>query len=95
MKTALVTTSLFSALAFAVPVVAQIAGLVSFLTPDPAGLIGGCVAAGLLGSALRDYARRPTFRVRRKSAQPARPVPVATRPPGVAHPVWTYSCGSA
>jgi hypothetical protein len=90
MKTTLRRLSQLAALAFALAVLAQFAGLVSFHVPMIA-LMGGLVVASVVALALGDYAQKPSFRVRRPDSGPS---PTAAAPgtsPDVVGADWTYT----
>ena len=89
MKITLRTVSMIAALGFALVTSAQVTGLVDLRGIPPAGLVGGLVVACLLVLLLRDYSRKPTFRVRRTSTDSTSAGPTVNRPAGQA-PDWTY-----
>jgi hypothetical protein len=74
---------------------ARFAGLISFDAFGLPALLGGSTAFGVVGLALSDYSRRPSFRVRR-SHRTSTPVKAPVRPV-IEDPVtmWTYTTRSA
>ena len=92
MKTTLRVASRISAFAFGLAVLAQYSGLVSFPRHSSV-LVGGLVVSGLLVFAFGDYARKPSFRVRRTSGGSIDAGPTVNRPVGPG-PDWTYATRS-
>ena len=91
MKTKLRLASQLSALALSSAAVAQFAGLVSFPGVTTNALAGGLVAASVLAFALGDYARKPSFRVRRTDPDPIQATRGIQSRAGAAGPDWTYT----
>ena len=91
MKTKLRLASQLSALALSSAAVAQFVGLVSFPGVTTTALVGGLVAASVLAFALGDYARKPSFRVRRTFTDPAETTPGLQARAGATSPDWTYT----
>jgi hypothetical protein len=92
MKTILRSVSLVSAIAFALAAMLQFSGLAPVPGVHPTVLIGGLVVSCLLALMLRDYARKPAFRVRR-SVEAIDAGPTVNRPTSAA-PDWTYTTRS-
>ena len=90
MKTIIRTVSTIAALGFALATLLQFTGLVTIPGIPPAALVGGLVVSCTLVLALGDYSRKPAFRVRRTSTEPADAGPTVNRPAGQA-PDWTYT----
>src|SRR5215207_5845333 len=90
MKTTLRALSLIAAFAFALATLLQFSGLVNISGIPPAGLVGGLLVSCTLVLVLVDYSRKPAFRVRRTSTEPADAGPTVHRPAGQA-PDWTYT----
>jgi hypothetical protein len=90
MKTIIRTVSTIAALGFVLATLLQFTGLVTIPGIPLAGLIGGLVVSCTLVLLLGDYSRKPAFRVRRTSAEPADAGPTVNRPAGQA-PDWTYT----
>jgi hypothetical protein len=81
---------MFAALGFAFAILLQFTGLVTIPGVPPFGLVGGLVVSGTLLLVLGDYSRKPAFRVRRTSTEPADAGPTVNRPAGQT-PDWTYT----
>ena len=88
MKTKFRIFSFIAALAFALAAATEFVGLVSFPSPTTTVLLGGFVVSCLVAFALADYARKPSFRVRRSAGDEAGPT--VNRPAGPG-PDWTYT----
>jgi hypothetical protein len=93
MKTKLRIISLISALAFALAAATQFVGLVSFQSLTTTVLLGGFVVSCIVAFALGDYARKPSFRVRRTAGDSTDAGPTVNRPAGPG-PDWTYTTRS-
>ena len=90
MKNTLRTASLIAAFVFALAAGAQFSGLVSLPGLATSALVGGLVVSGVLAFASGDYARKPSFRVRRTAQDSADAGPTVNRPAGPG-PDWTYT----
>ena len=73
MKTPVIALCLFSALAFSLAAIAQLAGLILVQSTSLFVLEGGFVAAATLAFAFVDYSRKPSFRIRRTSVDSTQP----------------------
>jgi hypothetical protein len=93
MKTKLRIISFIAALAFALAAATEFVGLVSFRSPMTTILLGGFVVSFLVAFALGDYARKPSFRVRRTATDSTDAGPTVNRPAGPG-PDWTYTTRS-
>jgi hypothetical protein len=91
MKTKLRIISFIAALAFALAAAAEFVGLVTFQSLTTTVLLGGFVVSCVVALALGDYARKPSFRVRRTAGDEAGPT--VNRPAGPG-PDWTYTTRS-
>jgi hypothetical protein len=93
MKTKVRIISYISALAFALAAATEFVGLVSFQSATTTLLLGGFVVSCLVAFALSDYARKPSFRVRRTAGDSPDAGPTVNRPAGQG-PDWTYTTRS-
>ena len=90
MKNMLRIASLVTAFVFALAAGAQFSGLVSLPGLATSTLGGGLVVSCMLAFALGDYARKPSFRVRRTASSSTDAGPTVNRPAGPG-PDWTYT----
>ena len=95
MKKTLISASVVFAFGYAVAIALQFAGLISFNVFGLPVLIGGGIGSGVVALLFADYARRPSFRVRRRepvhdgrdsAATPSRCTPECD---------WTYTTRTA
>ena len=95
MKKTILVASVVFVLGYAVAIVAQFTGLVSFNIFSLPALIGGLVASGVVGLVFSDYAQQPRFRVRRAPETGATEIKPALSAAGMRSCDWTYTTRSA
>jgi hypothetical protein len=95
MKKSIIIASAVFVHGYAVAIVAQFTGLVSFNVLSLPALIGGLVASGVVGLVFSDYAQRPRFRVRRSPDGGATGPKPALSDAETRACDWTYTTRSA
>ena len=95
MKNSIIVTSVVFVLGYALAIVAQFIGLVSFNVFSLPTLIGGLVASAVVGLVFTDYAQRPRFRVRRSPESGATEINPPSADAVIPSCDWTYTTRSA
>lgn len=91
MKTKFRLISQVAVAALALAAAGQISGLISFPRPTLSSLLGGLTAVSVVAIALSDYARKPSFRVRRQHSDANSMASGSHSDSGDAALDWTYS----
>jgi hypothetical protein len=95
MKNTIIVASAVFVLGYALAIVAQFTGLVSFNVLSLPALIGGLVGSGVVGLVCSDYSQRPSFRVRRSPETGATEIKPALSDAEIRACDWTYTTRSA